>query len=99
MDKTKLISKVSLAYNAKKVVISGDLVLNEIKKNNIYLIFIANGLSSNLKDKVVKKASDKNIKYIDILTEDEISNAVSNKNIKIIGISDPNLSKLILMQL
>lgn len=99
MEKTNLINKISLAYNAKKVVISGDNVLNEFKKNNIYLIFVACDFESNLKEKVLKKAQEKNIKYIDILTIKEISLSVKNENIKILGISDPNLSKLILMQL
>lgn len=87
---------IGLAYRAGMVVISGDNVLESIDKGKIHLILIAKGLESNLVKKVTKKAESHNIKCIFSLTEDEISESLGNKNIKIIGITDLGFSKSII---
>lgn len=87
------LQNLGLAYKANKVVL-GQEVLNNLSK--IKLMFIASDISVLSKNRLLKKCSFYNIKYIDSYSCEELSNALGKKNIKTIGIVDEGFKNVLL---
>ena len=84
-----------LATKAGKIVCGADAVQEAIEKRKVYLVIIAEDMSSNSKEKFKHIAEEFNIQYFEYGNIEENSKAIGNKNKAIIAIKDKNFSKAI----
>ena len=95
---TKNLNILYLAYKAKKVKLSADIVCESIRKNEIKLILLANDAAKNTTKKMLDKASFYKVELNNSLSSQQLSDAIG-KNCKVVGITDEGFKKLILDKL
>lgn len=66
---------------------------DERNRKEIYLFIISNDASESTKKKFIKHCENKNIKYIQDFSKDELGDAVGRLEVKIIGILDKNMAQ------
>ena len=84
---------IGLAARARKICFGADSVEDEIKKNKVKLVIIAQDSSERTKEKFKKICNQYNIPYIVDGTIEEISKTIGKSNKVIIGIRDINMAK------
>ena len=70
----------------------------DVRSNKVKLVIIATDAGAASSKKIVDKCSSFNVKYITMLTKNELQ-ALFNKNISSFGITDDNLAKKFLNNL
>lgn len=89
----KIISYIGFAIRSKKL-IAGQSPLKHNYKEKIHVILVCNSASDNLKN-LAKNIANKNECEV-ITTNIELEKLTNLKDIKIVGITDENLSKAII---
>ncbi|MCK9235483.1 MAG: ribosomal L7Ae/L30e/S12e/Gadd45 family protein [Acholeplasmataceae bacterium] len=87
---------IGLALRARKITLGTELTIQKLRKNEIHLIVLAHDASLNTKKKVLDKASTYHTRVIEPLSGRELSQALGKNDIKVIGITDPGFSRLLL---
>ena len=85
MDKT--LQLLSLIKKANKLITGEEFVTDAIRKNKIYLVFLASDAGVNTTKKITDKTKFYNVPLISSYTSDELSNAIGKKRM-VIGITD-----------
>ena len=88
----KIISYIGFAKKSNNLVVGQTPIKRCSKK--IFLILVCNTASDNLKNLAKNTAIKHNCQYI--ITQPNLSELASLKDIKIIGLTDENLSKAII---
>ena len=89
------LKSLGLAYRARKVVVGTELVVDHIKKKNLYLVFVATDASALTKKKIHDKAKTYQVDVIDIYDSEQLSLAIGKIGIKVIGITDKGFAQLL----
>lgn len=89
------LKSLGLAYRARKVVVGTELVVDHIKKKNLYLVFVAADASALTKKKMHDKAKTYQVDVIDIYDSEQLSLAIGKIGIKVIGITDKGFAQLL----
>lgn len=92
--KNKIQNALGLSQRAGKC-LTGDELLDAIGKNKVSLVVLANDASERTKSQIQKKCDFKNIKVIDMLSKEELSQSIGKVNRAAVGIADAGFSKLI----
>lgn len=95
MINSKVLGLIGLAMKAGKISFGADSVEQDIKKNKVKLILIANNASDRTKNRFEKLATDCNIPIIINQTIEELSKAIGKSNKAVIGVKDINFAKTI----
>lgn len=90
-----MLNLLGLVKRANKLTSGTDLVISELRKKNIYLIFLATDASDNTKKKIYDKAKYYHVDVIDIFDSNELNLAIGSKGKMVIGIKDLGFSKKI----
>ena len=85
MDKT--LQLLSLIKKANKLLTGEEFVTDAIRKNKVYLVFLASDAGVNTTKKIKDKKKYYDIPLINTYTSDELSNAIGKKRM-VIGITD-----------
>lgn len=85
MEKT--LQTLSLARKANKLITGEEFVTDAIRKNKVYLVFLASDAGVNTSKKIHDKTTFYKIPLIDTYTSDELSNAIGKVRM-VIGITD-----------
>ena len=85
MDKT--LQLLSLVRKANKLITGEEFVTDAIRKNKIYLVFLASDAGVNTTKKINDKTKFYDIPLIDTYSSIELSNAIGKKRM-VIGITD-----------
>ena len=93
MNNKKILGLIGLAVKAGKICFGADSVENEIKKQKVKLVIVANDASERTKDKFKKLCNQHNIEIIIQEEIENLSKAIGKSNKAIIGIKEENLSK------
>ena len=93
MNNKKILGLIGLAAKAGKICFGADSVENEIKKQKVKLVIVANDASEKTKDKFKKLCNQHNIEIIIQEEIENLSKAIGKSNKAIIGIKEENLSK------
>ena len=88
----KIYGLLGLCTRAGKTVSGMDAVSDEIKKNKVKLLIVAEDASKKTLENIKYLAEKKNIKIIVIGTIESNSKAIGKENRAIIGIKDKNIS-------
>ncbi|MFI3252322.1 MAG: YlxQ-related RNA-binding protein [bacterium] len=83
-----LLNLIGLAHRARKTVIGEDFSVKSIQKKEAKLVFLANDAGINTTKKITDKCGFYNITLIKDFNTDELSNAIGNKNRKVVTITD-----------
>ena len=89
------LSTLGLAFKAGKVITGEDIVLQNIRKGKVFLVFISSDSSQNTIKKFKDKASFYNVDVNIDFTTIELSKAIGKENRHIIGITDRGFAKLL----
>ena len=84
-----------LAAKAGKIVCGADAVNEQLIKNKVYLVIIAEDSSNKTKEKFIRISNEHKIKYFVVGKIDENSRYIGKKNKAIIGIVDKSFSEAI----
>ncbi len=91
----KHLSNLGLCQKASGLISGEELVIENLRNGNIYLIFLANDASINTKKKINDKAKFYNVEVIESYSSLELSNAIGKKNRMVLGISNKNFLKIL----
>lgn len=86
-----VLSLLGLASRARKIS-TGDVLLKDIRSQNVYLVIIANDASDNTKKKYIDKCSYYHIHCLTDGCIDDLSKAIGKMNRVAIGITDRGFS-------
>lgn len=89
------LKSLGLAYRARKVIVGTDIVVDHIKKKNLYLVFVATDASALTKKKIHDKAKTYQVDVVDIYDSEQLSLAIGKTGIKVIGITDKGFAQLL----
>ena len=95
---TRDLNIVSLAYKARKIKLSADIVCEFLQKQQIKLVILACDASENTKKKIKDKTSFYSVDLLETLTSEQITKTIG-KNCKVLGVTDEGFKKLILEKL
>ena len=96
MKNNKICGLLGLARRAGKITFGTETCIQELEKNNIKLVIIANDASERTKMNFINIWKNKKIPIYQILNIDDISNAIGQSNKAVIGIKDTNFSNEII---
>lgn len=96
MINKKIGGLLGLAMRAGKIVFGTEACLQDIEKNKVKLILIANDAAARTKMKFNNMGIDKSIPIKECLTIEEMSKAIGKDNKAVIGIKDVNFSNEII---
>ena len=92
MVNKKILGLIGLSAKAGKVSFGSDSVENDLKRNSVKLVIVAEHSSDRTKSKFRKICDKYNIPIIETGEIESLSKAIGKKNKAIIGIKDINLS-------
>lgn len=93
MDKIQ--SNLGLAKRAGKVISGTEMVIEGLRNNTIYLVFLASDTQKNTTKKIIDKSTYYNVEVNQNYTCDFLSQAIGKKNVHVIGIMDRGFAKLL----
>lgn len=93
MDKIQ--SNLGLAKRAGKVISGTEMVIEGLRNNTIYLVFLASDTQKNTTKKIIDKTTYYNVVLNQNYTCDFLSQAIGKKNVHVIGIMDRGFAKLL----
>lgn len=88
----KILGLLGLSARARKVCFGADSTEQEIEKNKVYLVIVAEDASERTKTKFAETCQKHGIPLIIFESIDEISKAIGKQNKAIIGIKEKNLA-------
>ncbi|MBA5850459.1 ribosomal L7Ae/L30e/S12e/Gadd45 family protein [Clostridium sp. cel8] len=91
--KDSFLQFLGIAKGAGKVLEGYNKCEDNIKKNKIYLLILSQDVSSNTLNKFLKYGNKYNIKVLTGYSKEELGYAIGHDEIKVIGITDRNMSK------
>lgn len=97
MNNNLYLNTIRIYIKAKKYSF-GETMLYDVRSNKVKLVIIATDAGAASSKKIVDKCNSFNVKYITMLTKNELQ-ALFNKNISSFGITDDNLAKKFLNNL
>lgn len=93
MDKIQ--SNLGLAKRAGKVISGTEMVIEGLRNNTIYYVFLASDTQKNTTKKIIDKSTYYNVEVNQNYTCDFLSQAIGKKNVHVIGIMDRGFAKLL----
>ena len=92
----KIYSMLGLAMKAGKIAYGTDMCIERIKSREVRLLIIAENLSENSKEKMIKIAETYHISIVVFGEIDVISHSIGKENKGVIAILDDGFAKKIL---
>lgn len=92
MTNNKILGLLGLASRAGKITAGSDATKQDIKKNRIKLVIIAEDASERTKTKFIEFANQAKIPIIIMGNIEEISKSIGKNNKAIIGVKEDNIA-------
>jgi len=89
---------LGLIYRARKMTVGTEITINKLRQKKVFLIVLATDASLLTKKKIYDKAKTYEASVVEELSSNEISNSISKKNIKVIGITDKGFSQSLMKE-
>ncbi|XMB71959.1 ribosomal L7Ae/L30e/S12e/Gadd45 family protein [Mycoplasmatota bacterium WC30] len=99
MIKNRVLQNLGLCKKAKKLVSGEEFVLEQIKTNKAYIVFLANDAGKNTTKRITDKSSFYEVRLNTDFSTEELNKAIGTENRKVIAITDKNFSKMVINQL
>ncbi len=88
----QILNLLGLMARARKIV-TGESVIDGIRKSKVYFVLIASDASDNTKKMLTDKCKSYHVDYRILFNSDELSNAIGKENRKAVGITDVGFAK------
>lgn len=95
----RVLEYLGLCKRANKIVSGEAQVLEYIRTNKVKLVFLASDAMINTTKRITDKTSFYHVPLNHDFTTEELNKAIGTNNRKVIGITDPNFTKMIFSQL
>ena len=92
MTNKKILGLLGLASRARKITFGTDSTLQDIKKNKVKLVIVAEDASDRTKNKFIEATSNLSIPIIIFESIDNLSKAIGKDNKAIIGVKESNIA-------
>ena len=86
------LNTLGLANRARKV-ITGEILINKMRSNQVYFVIIASDASENTKKKLTDKCTSYSVEYVITSNISELSKAIGKNNRVALGITDNGFAK------
>lgn len=84
----KALGLLGLARSANKLSIGSDLTIELLKKNKVFLVLLDKDTDSKTTKQIKKICDLNNVNVLSIYSSIELSHAIGETNIKVIGVLD-----------
>ena len=99
MNKQNILQNLGLCKRANKIVSGEAQVIDKIRKNKVYIVFLASDSAKNTTKRITDKTKYYNIRLINNFNTEELNKAIGSNNRKVIAINDINFSRMIINKL
>lgn len=93
INNKKILGLLGLSARARKITFGADSTIQEIEKDKVKLVIVAEDASERTKKKFIEKCRSFNVPIILYGEIETISKAIGKQNKAIVGIKDNNLAK------
>lgn len=91
----RVLSNLGLAKRSGKVISGAEMVIEGLRNNTVYLVFLASDSEKNTTKKITDKTTFYSVSLNTTYTSDDLSQAIGGKNVHVIGIMDRGFAKLL----
>lgn len=91
-----MLKSLGIGCRARLLISGEEFVIEEIRKNHVFLVFLANDASDNSKKKILDKAKYYNVEVIQDYSSEQLSNAIGKENRMVIGITSHKFASSLL---
>lgn len=92
MNENSKLGILGIACRANKLIFGTEQVINNIRKNKIYLVLLAKDSSENTKKKITDKCKYYNILLNIEFTNEQLNKAIGKQNVMVVGVTDINFT-------
>ena len=90
-----VLSILGLCKRANRLVSGEEIVLERIKTNKVYIVFLASDAGKNTTKRITDKTSYYKIRLVNQFSTEELNNAIGTQNRKVLAVSDKKFTNLI----
>lgn len=91
----KMLNNLGLCARARGLVSGADIVIDGLRHNKVFLIFLASDASENTKKKINDKATYYGCEVISNYSSSDLSIAIGKSGRMVLGITDKNFLKIL----
>lgn len=95
MENSRFLSLIGLAYRAKKTIVGADEVVESLKSDIFKAVILASDYASDAERQIKNKCDYHHVPLYLNATMAELSQALGQKDVKAIGITDAGFASLI----
>jgi ribosomal protein L7Ae-like RNA K-turn-binding protein len=86
---------LGLCKRANRLVSGEEIVLERIKTNKVYIVFLASDAGKNTTKRITDKTNYYKIRLVNQFSTEELNKAIGTQNRKVVGVSDKKFTNLI----
>jgi ribosomal protein L7Ae-like RNA K-turn-binding protein len=94
-----VLNTLGLCKRANKLISGEEIVLNRVKLNKVYIVFLASDAGKNTTKRMTDKTTYYKIRLVNQFSTDELNKAIGTENRKVLAITDRNFTNLIIKKL
>lgn len=91
----RILSNLGLAKRSGKIVSGTEMVIEGLRNNTVYLVFLASDTEKNTTKRISDKTTFYEVSLNKNYTSNGLSQAIGGKNVHVIGIMDRGFAKLL----
>ena len=91
----KILSNLGLCQRAGGIIAGEELVVEAIRNNSVYLVFLASDAGANTTKKIKDKANYYGVEVNESYSSLELSNAIGKNGRMVLGISNKNFLNIL----
>lgn len=94
-----VLNTLGLCKRANKLITGEEFVLDKIKSQKALIVFLASDAGKNTTKRIKDKTTFYNIRLVTSFTTAELNKTIGTNNRKVLAVTDPNFTKLLLTKL
>lgn len=94
-----VLNTLGLCKRANKLISGEEFALEKIKSQKALIVFLANDAGKNTTKRITDKTTYYKIRLVTNYSSDELNKAIGTQNRKVLAVTDPNFTKLLLKKL
>ncbi len=91
----KILNNLGLCQRSNGLISGEEMVIEYMRKNKIFYVFLANDASDNAKKRIFDKAKFYNVEVDDSYTSFELSTAIGKTGRMVVGITNSGFVKIL----
>src|SRR6056297_390249 len=96
MKINKVNNMIGFAVKSGNISLGYKITKSDIKNNRVFMIIVANDISTKIKEKIETFIENKDIYYIQYSSKEELGKLLGKNLVGVLGIKDRNMTKYII---